>query len=182
MLAAGGGADLFGHERGTGSQAVRRRLGSFEFAHRGTIYLDEVGAVPRGLVHTLADVLRTGEVWRAGACDVNRVDVRVIASTAGMESGSRDELWEALRALNAVEIAVPPLRERTDEISLFASFFGEQFGRRYRREPSLCPELIAEFERRSWPGNLRELAVAVHSAIIGPGRSPQTPVDAVSAR
>lgn len=166
-------ADLFGHEKGTSPHAVRRRLGSFEFANHGTIFLDEIDEVPQALVPKLLHVLRTGEVSRAGGRDITRVDVRVIAATARCaETEGGDGLWQELRRLNAVEISIPPLRQRTEEIPLFASFFLEQFNARYRRDVQLCPEVMAAFRARPWPGNIRELEEAVRQLVVGGAISP----------
>ncbi len=129
-------ADLFGHEKGASPLAIRRWLGSFEFANHGTLYLDEIGAVPRDLVPKLLYVLRTGEVSRTGGREVIRVDVRVT------------------------------------EIPLLASFFLGQFNRRYRRDVQLCPEVMAAFKARSWPGNIRELEEAVQQLVVGGEMSP----------
>ena len=161
-------ADLFGHEKGASPLANRRRLGSFEFANRGTIYLDEIGALPGALLPRLVHVLRTGEVSRTGGRAILRVDVRVIASTVhGAETGGRDDLWQELYRCNVVEIRIPPLRQRTDEIPVFVAFFLERFNRHYRRDAQLCPEVLAEFKARSWPGNIRELEEAVRRLVVG---------------
>ena len=159
--------DLFGHESGASPLAVRRRLGSFEFANHGTIYLDEIGALPRPLLPKLLHVLRMGEVSRTGGREVILVDVRVIASTVQCaETGGLDDLWQELHRLNAVELCIPPLRQRTEEIPVFASFFLEEFKRRYRRDVQLCSDVIAMFRAHSWPGNIRELKEAVHRLAI----------------
>ena len=166
-------ADLFGHEKGASPLAIRRWLGSFEFANHGTLYLDEIGAVPRDLVPKLLYVLRTGEVSRTGGREVIRVDVRVIASTTQRaETGRGDDLWRELHRLKVVEISIPPLRQRTTEIPLLASFFLGQFNRRYRRDVQLCPEVMAAFKARSWPGNIRELEEAVQQLVVGGEMSP----------
>src|SRR5438132_4291874 len=159
-------ADLFGQERGASPLASRRRLGSFEFANHGTIYLDEIGALPRALVPKLLHVLRTGEVSRTGGREIIQIDVRVIASTAQSSgTGHHDDLWKELHGLNFVEVCIPPLRQRTEEISVFASFFLEQFNRRYRRDVQLGADALASFMRHSWPGNIRELEEAVHGLV-----------------
>ena len=164
------GADLFGHERGVDRLELRRRLGSFELANHGTIYLDEIGALPRNLVAALVQALRTGEVSRAGGREATRVDVRVIASAvAPGDRDDRDDLWRELRRLDVTEIRIPPLRQRADEIPEFASFFAERFGRQYHRDIRLCPEAIAALCAREWRGNVRELEEAVHELARGRG-------------
>lgn len=110
-------------------------------------------------------VLRTGQVSRTGGCGCIPIDVRAIASTSqSAESGGDDDLWKELHDLNAVEIRIPPSRQRLEEIPLFASFFLEQFNRRHRRTAQLCPDAIAEFRTHAWPGNIRELEPAVYRA------------------
>ena len=160
--------DLFGHEKEATPLSIRRRLGSFEFANHGTIYLDEIAALPCALVPKLVHLLRTGEVSRTGGREIIRLDVRVIASTRhGRENGGSDYLWQELQRLNVVEICIPPLRQRTEEIPLFASFFLEQFNQRYRRDVQLSPEALASFMTHSWPGNIRELEEAVQRLVVG---------------
>ncbi len=160
--------DLFGREKGSSPLAIRRLPGSFEFANHGTVYLDEVGALPRTLVARLLHTLKTGEVSRTGGCEIIRVDVRVIASTVDGGEGN-DQLWRELKRLNVVEVCIPPLRERTEEIPVLASFFLERFNRSYRRDIQLCPEMIARFKTHAWPGNIRELEEAVRRLVVGGG-------------
>jgi DNA-binding NtrC family response regulator len=175
-------ADLFGHERGSGPLPLRRRPGSFEYANHGTIYLDEIAALPHDLVPSLVRVLRTGEVLRAGGGDIRRVDARVIASTTlGAETGIQDEFGQELCRLNAVEIPIPPLRERMGEIAVFASFFWEQFNCRYRGDVQLCPEVMATFRTHSWPGNVRELEEAVHRLVTGASHGSRSLADRAMA-
>ncbi len=163
-------ADLFGHEKGSSPLATRRRLGSFEFANDGALYLDEVGAVPHALVPKLLHVLRTGKVSRAGGHETIRVDVRLIASTTRSAAArGDDDLWQELHRLNAVEICIPPLRQRPEEIPAFAAFFREQLSRRYRRDVQLCPDLIAALRAHPWPGNILELGEEIHRLVVGGG-------------
>jgi DNA-binding NtrC family response regulator len=164
-------ADLFGREKGVSPLACRRLLGSFEVANRGTVYLDEIGALPRALVPRLLHTLETGGVSRAGGREIMQVDVRVIASTVH-GGGSSDCLWQELKRLNVVELCVPPLRQRPEEIPVWASFFLERFNCRYRRHVQLCPETIARFKSHTWPGNIRELEEAVHRLVVGGAGGP----------
>ncbi|PYN74171.1 MAG: hypothetical protein DMD96_31015 [Candidatus Rokuibacteriota bacterium] len=165
-------AELFGHEKGTSPLASRRRLGSFEFANHGTLYLDDIGALPHALVPKLLDVLRTGEVSRIGDERTIVVDVRLIASTAH-DAATRDgDLWAGLCSLDAVELLIPPLRQRMDEIPVLASFFVDQLNRRYGRHVQLCPDVIAAFQAQAWPGNVRELADAVHRMVLDGATAP----------
>jgi len=124
-------AELFGVERRASSPAIRRRLGALEFANHGTIYLDNLELLPPVTVTRLLQALKGGEVSRVGAGSICPVDLRVIASSAV-------DCVE-LRGLDTVQITIPPLRQRPDEICSFASFFVEQFNRRYRRRPTCAP-------------------------------------------
>lgn len=163
-------ADLFGQEQGASIAAPRRRLGSFEFANRGTLYLDEIEALPNCLAPKLFRALHTGEVSRCGGQGIVRVHVRCLASTTvrrGTSTRVAEDLRHALKCLNAVEISIPPLRQRPQEIPAFASFFLERMNRWYRRQVQLCPEVIEEFRERAWPGNLRELEEAVRRLVVG---------------
>src|SRR2546425_8419438 len=102
--------DLFGHEKEATPLSIRRRLGSFEFANHGTIYLDEIAALPCALVPKLVHLLRTGEVSRTGGREIIRLDVRVIASTRnGGASGGSDHPRPEAPRLHVVEICIPPL-------------------------------------------------------------------------
>jgi transcriptional regulator with GAF, ATPase, and Fis domain len=152
--------ELFGRERGASSTAVRRILGSFEYAHRGTIYLDEIGALPPSLEPKLLDVLRTGRIRRIGGLEDIPVDVRVIASTVSGET-SEGSLRQGLRDLGAMEISLPALRQVPDEVPAFASFFLAQFNRRCGRDVKLGPDLMAKLGELPWTGNLRELEEAI---------------------
>ena len=166
-------ADLFGHEMGACPLALRQRLGSFEFAHHGTVYLEEIGALPRTLVPKLLYVLRTGKFSRTGGPEIIWVGGRVIASTVQSgPTGGDDDLWQELHRLNVVELRIPPLRQRRDEIPVFASFFLEQFNRRHRQDVRLCSDAMATFMEHSWPGNIRELEETVHRLVVGGAMSP----------
>jgi len=134
------------------------------------VYLDEIGALPIALAPRLLHTLRTGEVSRTGSREIIRIDVHVIASTVHNATGD-DHLWPELRRLDAAEICILPLRQRTEEISVWASFFLEQFNRRYRRDVQLCPDVIAGFMTHAWPGNIRELEEAVRRLVVGGGEA-----------
>ena len=95
------------------------------------------------------------------------VDVRLIASTVYGAASRDDALWSGLHGLDAIELWIPPLRERPDEIPVLASFLLEQLNRQYRRNAQLCPDVLAAFQANPWPGNIRELAAAVHRLVIG---------------
>jgi len=166
-------ADLFGHETGACPLARRRRLGSFEFANHGTVYLDAIEALPRPLVPRLLHVLRTRRFSRTGGREIFWAGGRVIVSTEqGRPTGGDDGLWDELHRLNVVELRIPPLRQRMDEVPVFAAFFLERFNRWYRRDVRLCTDAMAMFMERSWPGNIRELEETVHRLVVGGAMSP----------
>jgi two-component system C4-dicarboxylate transport response regulator DctD len=161
-------ADLFGCEKGASPLAGRRLPGAFEFANRGTLYLDQVEALPRVLLPRLLHALETGEVSRTGSREVIPVDAQVIASTVH-DGGSPDHRWQELKRLGAVEIRIPPLRERTGEIPVLVSFFLERLNDRFRRDVQLCPDVIARFKTHAWPENIRELHMAVFRLVADGG-------------
>ena len=98
---------------------------------------------------------------------------RVIASTEQSgPTGGDDALWQELHRLNVVELWIPPLRQRMDEIPVFASFFLEQFNRRHRRDVRLCSDTMATFMEHSWPGNIREFEETVHRLVVGEALAP----------
>jgi DNA-binding NtrC family response regulator len=167
-------ADLFGQEAGASAPVCRRRLGSFEFAHGGTLYLDEVEHASCSLVRKVLHVVRTGEIARLGGREIIRVDVRLIVATTQSAGASGDgDLWDELRRLGTVEIHVPPLRERPEELPLFAAYFLELFNRRYHRDLQLCPDVLAAFRAHAWPGNIRELEAAMHRLVAGGAKVAQ---------
>jgi two-component system response regulator AtoC len=162
-------SELFGHEKGAFTGAYRRKMGKFEYANKGTIFLDEIGDLPRALQAKLLHVLQDYEFSRIGGRELIRVDTRVIAATnrnleAALESGDfREDLYYRL---NVVEIHVPPLRERRDEIPVLAAMLLERFNREYHRTISLSPATLAIFQRYSWPGNIRELDNVVRRLVL----------------
>ncbi len=162
-------SELFGHEKGAFTGAYRRKLGKFEFANKGTIFLDEIGELSRSLQAKLLHVLQDLEFSRIGGREVIRVDTRVIASTnrdveAAMSRGEfRDDLYYRL---NVVEIRVPPLRDRKEEIPALAAWFLARFNAHYGRSVELSAETIALFGSYFWPGNVRELENLVRRLVV----------------
>jgi two-component system response regulator AtoC len=163
-------SELFGHERGAFTGAQTARVGKFEFAKDGTIMLDEVGEMPVGLQAKLLHVLQDGEFTKLGSNRPVSIDVRVIAATnrdlgAMLRAGQfREDLYYRLQV---IEIQVPPLRRRREEIPALAEFFLRRFSERYGR-PILRPsasvrEALAEY---SWPGNVRELENTIKRFVI----------------
>lgn len=160
-------SELFGHEKGATPFVDRRRLGRFEFANKGTLFLDEIDALPRALAPKILHVLRHGEVSRIGGRELIRVDVWIVASTQRIPEGTRgDEFWEDLLRLKVVEIRIPPLRERKEEIPALTSFFFSRFSQRYHRNAELSPETMALFSEYVWPGNIRELEETVRRLVV----------------
>ncbi len=162
-------AELFGHERGAFTGAEQRRLGKFERAHRGTLFLDEVGDMPSAMQVKLLRVLQTGEVERVGGTASFHVDVRVVSASnkdllAEVGSGRfREDLYYRL---NVVPIDVPPLRARRDDIPLLAGHLLTESARRNRRSLRLTDEALAVLERYDYPGNVRELRNLVERMVI----------------
>ena len=164
-------SELFGHEKGSFTGAIRRKIGRFELAHGGTIFLDEIGEVSPPTQILLLRVLQDHRFERVGGEETLEVDVRVIAATnknlmEEMKKGTfREDLYYRL---NVIPIFVPPLRERKDDISLLASHFLQKFSRERGKEvTSISPEVMEILLAHSWPGNVRELEnVIEHAAII----------------
>ena len=153
-------SELFGHEKGAFTGAHRRKPGQFEYANKGTIYLDEIAELPLALQAKLLHVLQDFRFSRVGGNGLLDVDARVIAATnrdleEAMTRGEfRDDLYYRL---NVVEIRVPPLRERREEIPGLASWFLAKFNTQYGRQKQLRPETMARLTEYSWSGNVREL-------------------------
>jgi len=166
-------SELFGHVRGAFTDAKADRVGRFEAADGGTLFLDEIGNLPPGLQTRLLRVLETGELERVGSSRTVRVDVRVLAATnsdleAEVEAGRfRQDLFFRL---NTIEIHLPPLRERREDIPLLAAHFLHRIAGRYRKElrefePAAMEALLAH----PWPGNVRELEHAIERAVLMAG-------------
>ena len=144
--------ELFGAGQDT-AEGSTARPGKLELAHHGTLLLVEIGELPVTLQPRLAHVLQEKQVFRADGRELIGVDVRVLASTSGPLEGA--DLW---RLLGAVEIVVPPLRERREEIPFLAEHFRSRFAREFSRpEPVLSSSLLELFAAYDWPGNVREL-------------------------
>ena len=162
-------SELFGHEKGAFTGAYRRKLGKFEYANKGTLFLDEIGELPLPLQAKLLQVLQDHEFSRVGGRELIRVDIRVIASTnrnleLALANGEfREDLYYRL---DVVEIHVPPLRERREEIPVLVSYFLQKFRRQYNREIELLPEAMTFFVDYLWPGNVRELENIIRRLVV----------------
>jgi transcriptional regulator with GAF, ATPase, and Fis domain len=167
-------SELFGHEKGAFTGAVQRRLGRFELADGGTIFLDEVGDLLPDTQVALLRVLQEREFERVGGAQSIRVDVRVIAATnrdlkAATASGAfRQDLFYRL---NVFPIEVPPLRERKDDIRMLVEYFVQRYASRaYKNIRSIDRRTLELFESYDWPGNIRELQnIIERSVILGSG-------------
>jgi len=163
-------SELFGHEKGSFTGATQRRLGRFELANGGTIFLDEVGELPLDTQTALLRVLQEREFERVGGTHSVQVDVRVIAATnrnleTAVESGTfRSDLYYRL---NVFPIAVPPLRERADDILMLLEYFVHRFGRKLgKRFAKIEKRTLELFQSYDWPGNVRELQNIVERSVI----------------
>src|SRR5438270_1888612 len=163
-------SELFGFERGGFTGAIQQKPGKFEFANRGTIFLDEIGDMSYPLQAKLLQVLQDHEFTRLGGKQDIRVDVRVIAATnkdlqkACGEGQFRDDLFFRL---NVVSIDLPPLRERRDEIPVLTEYFLRKYSTEYNRPHSeVSPETMHLFMDYAWPGNIRELQNLVRRIVV----------------
>lgn len=166
-------SELFGHEAGAFTGAVKRRIGKFEFASGGTLLLDEIESMPMELQVSLLRVLQERAIERLGSNETIPIDVRVIAATkkdlrataaAGM---FREDLFFRL---NVLPLEVPPLRRRIDDVPLlFHAFLAEYAGRCRRDPPQVTPETLTLLLQHGWPGNVRELQNAAYRFALGLG-------------
>jgi two-component system, NtrC family, response regulator AtoC len=179
-------SELFGHEKGAFTGAHRRKLGQFEFANGGTICLDEIGELPRGLQAKLLHVLQDLQFSRVGGRELVHVDVRIIATTnRDLEAAIRDGHFreDLYYRLYVVEIHVPPLRERREMIPALAQHFLAKSNGQYGRQVTLAPDLLALMEAYHWPGNVRELENFVRRVVVlgNPDRAREDLADRVEA-
>ena len=163
-------SELFGHERGAFTGAITRKLGRFELADRGTLFLDEVGEIPLELQPKLLRVLQEQEFERLGGTQTQQVNVRFVAATnrnlAQMVSDKefRDDLYFRL---NVFPITIPPLRERKEDIPLLVEFFVHEFSQRMDRQiDTVSASTMEQLTNYSWPGNIRELQNFIERAVI----------------
>src|SRR4029077_20933302 len=163
-------SELFGHEKGAFTGALQRRLGRFEMAEGGTIFLDEVGELPLDTQAALLRVLQEREFERVGGAQTVRVDVRVITATnrdltAAVANGSfRQDLFYRL---NVFPIEVPPLRERLDDILVLVEYFVKRYATRAgKRFDSIDKKTLELLHHYNWPGNIRELQNVIERSVI----------------
>jgi formate hydrogenlyase transcriptional activator len=174
-------SEMFGHEKGAFTGAIAQRIGRFELAHRGTMFLDEVGEIPLELQTKLLRVLQEREFERLGSSRTIRTDARLVAATnRDLAAMVEERLFRAdlYYRLNVFPITVPPLRDRPEDIPLLVRYFVQQYARRMNRRILTIPaQSMQALERYHWPGNIRELQNFIERAvIISPGPVLQAPV------
>jgi len=163
-------SELFGHIKGAFTDAKSDRVGRFELADGGTIFLDEISNVPLNLQAKLLRVLQTGEFERVGSSKSRHADIRIVSATnadlkAEVAAGRFRE--DLLFRLNTIEIHLPPLRDRREDITNLATHFLHQHAQRYRRKVvSFDPPALQALMDYAWPGNVRELDHAVERAVL----------------
>ena len=175
-------SELFGALRGAYTGADRDRIGVFEAAHRGTVFLDEIGDIEPGFQLKLLRFLQDREVRPVGAARPKPVDVRVIAATNRdlqklVEEGKfRQDLWFRI---NVVRILLPPLRQRRGDVALLAQHFLKKYNERYRQQARLLPDGLRALEECTWPGNVRQLQYMIERLVI---LAPQARIDEAAVR
>jgi formate hydrogenlyase transcriptional activator len=174
-------SELFGHERGAFTGALAQKIGRFEFADRGTLFLDEVGDLPLELQPKLLRVLQEQEFERLGGNRTLRVDVRVVAATnqdLGALVAERKFRSDLYYRLNVFPILVPPLRERPEDVPLLVRYFVQKFSRRQNKTVGYIPSDVMEaLVNYPWPGNVRELENLIERAVLlSPGKELRVPL------
>ena len=163
-------SELFGHEKGAFTGAIAQKIGRFELADKGTLFLDEVGDIPPALQPKLLRVLQEQEFERLGSARTHQVDVRLVAATNRnlMEMASRGDFRTDLYyRLNVFPLMLPPLRERSEDIPALVAHFVEIYSRRMSREiEHIPPTTMSALTSYHWPGNIRELQNLIERAVI----------------
>lgn len=180
-------SELFGHEKGAFTGAINQRIGRFELANRGTVFLDEVGEIPLELQPKLLRVLQEREFERLGSTRTLRTDARLIAATNRDLATLADEQkfrQDLFYRLNVFPITVPPLRDRREDIPMLVRHFAQQFARRMKKNVENIPtETMDALTRYDWPGNIRELQNLIERAVIlSTGPTLDVPVAALNGR
>jgi formate hydrogenlyase transcriptional activator len=163
-------SELFGHEKGAFTGAIGQRVGRFELAHRGTLFLDEVGDIPLELQPKLLRVLQEQEFERLGSARTIHVDVRLVAATntdLTEKVGEKQFRQDLYYRLNVFPITILPLRERKEDIPLLVRYFAQKYARRMKKPIDAVPaKAMAALTDYPWPGNVRELENFVERAVI----------------
>jgi transcriptional regulator with GAF, ATPase, and Fis domain len=161
---------LFGHEKGSYTGAFTRKIGKFELADQGTIFLDEIGELHMSVQAKVLRVIEEQSFERIGGLETIRINTRVIAATNRnlQDQVAKKEFREDLFfRLSVFPIHIPPLRERMSDVKLLAQFFVDKFSRELHRQGlQLSPEAARALEEYSWPGNVRELQNTIERAVI----------------
>ncbi len=179
-------SELFGHERGAFTGAIAQKIGRFELAHKGTLFLDEVGDIPLELQPKLLRVLQEQEFERLGSTRTQRIDVRLLAATNAnlgqlvAEKKFRSDLYYRLKVF---PIEVPPLRERRDDIPLLVRYFANKYARRMGKQIESIPkDAMDALFHYAWPGNIRELQnLMERAALLTSGPSLKVPLAEILA-
>ena len=163
-------SELFGHEKGAFTDAHESRMGKFEAAQGSTLFLDEIGNLPLGLQAKLLVVLQNREITRLGSNRKIPIDIRLITATnRDLHEMVRQSLFreDLFYRINTIQIEIPPLRHRKEDIALFAEYFLKKYAHLYKR-PGLIlhPQAIQKLENHPWPGNIRELQYTMEKAVI----------------
>jgi formate hydrogenlyase transcriptional activator len=180
-------SELFGHEKGAFTGALTQRIGRFELAHRGTVFLDEIGDLPLEVQPKLLRVLQEREFERLGSSRTLRTDARLIAAThqdlATLVAAQRFRA-DLFYRVNVFPVQVPPLRERPDDIPLLVRHFVQQCARRMHKTiDTIAADTMQGLRRYAWPGNIRELQNVLERAVIlSPGPVLQVPLSDLTAR
>ncbi|MGA9335623.1 MAG: sigma-54 dependent transcriptional regulator [Rudaea sp.] len=172
-------AEMFGHVRGAFTDAKSDRIGRFELADGGSLFLDEIANIPLAQQPKLLRVLEDGELERVGSSRTLKVDVRLISATNAdlvANVGRGEFRKDLLFRLNTVELRLPPLRERGEDVALLAQTFLARFGKRYQRDRlRLAVSAVQALNAYAWPGNVRELSHVIERAVL------LTPADVIDA-
>jgi formate hydrogenlyase transcriptional activator len=179
-------SELFGHEKGAFTGAIAQKIGRFEMADKGTLFLDEVGDIPPGLQPKLLRVLQEQEFERLGSTRTHQVDVRLVAATNRnlVEMVRRNEFRSDLYyRLNVFPIALPPLRARREDIPALVEHFVEIYARRMGKQiDEISSETMSELASYAWPGNIRELQNFMErSVILSSGSVLEAPFESLTA-
>lgn len=174
-------SELFGHERGAFTGAIAQKIGRFELAHQGTLFLDEVGDIPPELQPKLLRVLQDQEFERLGSAKTTRVNVRLIAATnANLEQMVAEKRFRSdlYYRLNVFPVLMPPLRERSEDIPSLVRYFAQKYSRLMKKVIRSVPaEVMAALGKYHWPGNIRELENFIERAVIlSPGPDLRVPL------
>lgn len=163
-------SELFGHEKGAFTGATARRKGRFELANGGTIFLDEIGDISPAVQIKLLRVLQEREFERVGGEETIKTDIRIISATnKNLKQAVQDKVFreDLYYRLNVVELAIPPLRERKEDIPLLADFFLKNFSKKYNKQiDSFETEAMKKLLVYAWPGNIRELQNSIETAVV----------------